>query len=154
MWMELVLFRVCDYIWSTNHLKSKHTCVLIYIHYLFITITKCGYNSFCFLPWGWWSGLLSILHQLYWNSINTRGGNAFPILASHSKLVFCPTFWRQTASLWLCFKSFTQPTKLNIEVQKPLDLPLYDKLLVCLCSYRYSSMFHLFLNCSGSQSII
>ena len=129
MWMELVLFRVCDYIWSTN-LSTHVYWYTLSIHYHYQVWLQFFLLTF---PWGWWSGLLSILHQLYWNSINTRGGNAFPILASHSKLVFCPTFWRQTASLWLCFKSFTQPTKLNIEVQKPLDLPLYDKLYLYVC---------------------
>ena len=141
---------VCLTIWKLENwpkLWTQGDCLhTLSIHYHYQVWLQFFLLTF---PWGWWSGLLSILHQLYWNSINTRGGNAFPILASHSKLVFCPTFWRQTASLWLCFKSFTQPTKLNIEVQKPLDLPLYDKLLVCLCSYRYS-MFHFFLNCSGS----
>ena len=147
--MKLVLFRMCDYVWSTNHLKSKHT--LIYKHYqcqvcllhaamynkmivptsAVLQETEAHHNhrtmqeselwgrcvcvQFFLLtfPQGRWSGLLSIMHQLYWNSINTRGGNAFPILASHSKLVFYPTFWRQAAYLWLRFRSFPQPTKLK-----------------------------------------
>ena len=101
-------------------------------------------------PQGRWSGLLSIMHQLYWNSINTRGGNAFPILASHSKLVFYPTFWRQAAYIWLRFRSFPQPTKLKHGDSETFGISTWWLLLVFLCSYRSYRyfMFHFFLNCS------